>query len=391
LVPQAGFREEHFIYIHNLICLVPQLTEHSNNMLSITRSTLLATIAGAATVSAHGHVTKVSVDGVSYVGFDPTSAPYAKQPDSIVWSNGATDNGFVLSSAVQDPDIICHLDATNGVLTAPATAGSNVSITWNTWPESHKGPVIDYLADCGGDCTKVDKTTLKFFKIAEMGQLELGSGSGSTGKFADDLLFDNGFTWTATIPASIKPGNYVWRHELIALHEGGTEGKAQMYPQCFNLKITGSGTQSPSGVVGTKLYTATDPGILHNIYNDEKLSSPADYIIPGPAMPDFGGSDSNTGSGSSNPAPTATSSAVASSGATATTSIAATVATTSVATTSVTAVPVTSSSAETSAVATSTPVASTPAVSAPVATPKPTFHCGGKTKRRHARQIKHMQ
>ncbi|KAI3336788.1 lytic polysaccharide monooxygenase [Xylariaceae sp. AK1471] len=361
-------------------------------MPSMTRSALLAAIAGAATVSAHGHVTQVSVDGVSYIGFDPTSAPYAKQPDSIVWSNGATDNGFVLSSAVQDPDIICHLDATNGVLTAPAAAGGKVSITWNTWPESHKGPVIDYLADCGGDCATVDKTTLKFFKIAEMGQLELGSGSGSTGKFADDLLFDTGFTWTSTIPASIKPGNYVWRHELIALHEGGTEGKAQMYPQCFNLKITGSGTQSPSGVVGTKLYTSTDPGILHNIYNDENMSSPADYIIPGPAMPVFDGSNSNTGSGSSNQAPTTTSSAVASSSAAATTAVPTTsVAATSAVITSVAAVPNTSSPAETSAVITSTQVASTPVVSAPAATPKPTFHCGGKKKRHHARQLKHLQ
>ncbi|RYP70631.1 hypothetical protein DL771_005344 [Monosporascus sp. 5C6A] len=254
-------------------------------MPSYRKSTILAALAGAASVSAHGHVTQVTAGGVTYKGFDPTSAPFGPQPDSVTWSNGAKDNGFVLSADVNNPDIICHLDATNAALTAPVAAGSDVSLTWNQWPESHKGPVIDYLADCGGDCSTVDKTTLKWFKIKELGQLELGAGGGQVGKWADDLLLENGLTWTTTIPASIKPGNYVLRHELIALHEGGNQGKTQMYPQCINLKITGSGTESPEGVVGTELYTPTDPGILHNIYNDE--TNPT-YQIPGPAMPAFG-------------------------------------------------------------------------------------------------------
>ncbi|KAI8960831.1 lytic polysaccharide monooxygenase [Daldinia sp. FL1419] len=272
-------------------------------MPSALRSSLLAAIAGAVSVSAHGHVSTVTIDGKSYPGFDPTSAPYGPQPDSITWSNGAKDNGFVLSSALQDPNIICHLDATNAALSAPVAAGGEVSLTWNQWPDSHKGPVIDYLADCGGDCATVDKTTLKWFKIAEAGQLELGAGSGATGKWGDDLIVENGLTWKVNIPSSIKPGNYVLRHEIIALHEGQNEGKAQMYPQCINLQISGSGTQSPEGVVGTQLYTATDPGILHNIYNDETLSSVSDYKVPGPALAKFDGSSSSSNENASSPAP----------------------------------------------------------------------------------------
>ncbi|KAI1470487.1 lytic polysaccharide monooxygenase [Daldinia caldariorum] len=336
-------------------------------MPSMLKSSLLAAVAGAVSVSAHGHVTKVTIDGKSYQGFDPTSAPYGPQPDSITWSNGAKDNGFVLSSALQDPDIICHLDATNAALSAPVSAGGDVEITWNQWPDSHKGPVIDYLADCGGDCSTVDKTTLKWFKIAEAGQLALGAGSGQTGKWADDLIIENGLTWKVKIPSSIKAGNYVLRHELIALHEGGTEGKAQMYPQCINLKISGSGTQSPEGVVGTSLYTSTDAGILHNIYNDEKLSSVADYKIPGPALVKFDGSSSSssgsTGSSSAAPAPTTTTASQA--------------------------------STPTSATSTSTSVAEQPAVSSPAAsspaTPKPTKTCSKKRNaRRHARQVKNL-
>ncbi|KAI1250371.1 hypothetical protein MGN70_007424 [Eutypa lata] len=330
-------------------------------MSSFRKSTILAALAGAASVSAHGHVTKVVADGVSYDGFDPTSAPYATQPDSITWSNGATDNGFVLSSAVGDADIICHLDATNAALSAPVTAGSDVAITWNQWPDSHKGPVIDYLADCGDDCSTVDKTTLKWFKIDEMGQVELGAGSGTTGKWADDVLIEDGLTWTATIPASIKPGNYVLRHELIALHEGGTVGKTQMYPQCINLQVKGSGTQSPEGTLGTSLYTPTDAGINYNIYNDE--TNPT-YEIPGPALPTFG-----SGSSSDETATTSTAAAATTDVAESTTTSAPSVAATSTLATSVATTP--SAAATTSsaaAVAPTTTAAAEPVVSEPVAT-----------------------
>ncbi|KAI1660757.1 lytic polysaccharide monooxygenase [Daldinia decipiens] len=341
-------------------------------MPSALTSSLLAAIAGAVSVSAHGHVTTVTIDGKSYQGFDPTSAPFGPQPDSITWSNGAKDNGFVLSSALQDPDIICHLDATNAALSAPVAAGGEVSLTWNQWAESHKGPVIDYLADCGGDCSTVDKTTLKWFKIAEAGQLELGAGSGSIGRWADDVLIQDSLTWKVTIPSSLKSGNYVLRHELIALHEAGTEGKAQMYPQCINLQVSGSGTQSPDGVVGTQLYTATDPGILHNIYNDEKLSSVADYKIPGPTLVKFDGSSSSNNDNASSPsapapAPTST--------------------TTTPAQPTTTTVPTATSpiASSTSAAVNTQPAASSPATTTPKKTCSRKRHA-----RRHARQLKNL-
>ncbi|KAI2466354.1 lytic polysaccharide monooxygenase [Annulohypoxylon bovei var. microspora] len=339
-------------------------------------STLLAVLASVVSVSAHGHVTTVIIDGKSYTGFDPTSAPYGPRPASITWSNGATDNGFVLSSALQDPDIICHLDATNAALSAPVAAGGNVLIQWNQWPDSHKGPVIDYLADCSGNCSSVDKTALKWFKIAEKGQLELGAGSGTTGRWADDLIIEDDLTWNVTIPSSLKAGNYVLRHELIALHEGGTEGKTQMYPQCINLEVSGTGTQSPDGVVGTALYTSTDPGILHNIYNDEKLSSVSDYEIPGPALVAFDGS-SSSGSASSSNAITSTS--TASLQPTASSGVVFTSPTSSI----------TTFSSAISPTSTKTPTTNTvaqPDVSSSAA-PTPKKTCA---KKRHARQIKNL-
>ena len=47
----------------------------------------------------------------------------------------------------------------------------------------------------------------------------------------------------------------------------------------MNFRINGSGNNSPAGVAGTSLYTATDPGILFNPY-----VSNIQYPVPGPAL-----------------------------------------------------------------------------------------------------------
>jgi len=147
---------------------------------------------------------------------------------------------------------------------------------WNTWPESHHGPVIDYMAKCNGDCATVDKTTLEFFKIAEKGIVD---NTAAPGTWASDQLIANNNSWSITIPSTIAPGNYVLRHEIIALHSAGNADGAQNYPQCINLEVTGSGTDVPVGTLGEALYTETDPGILVNIY-----TTGLTYTIPGPAI-----------------------------------------------------------------------------------------------------------
>lgn len=146
---------------------------------------------------------------------------------------------------------------------------------WDTWPESHKGPVIDYIAPVSGDFASIDKASLQFAKIAESG---LVSGS-NPGTWAADELVANGNAWTVEIPSSLAPGNYVLRHEILALHSAGNANGAQAYPQCINLEVTGSGSSTPSGSSATSFYTADDPGVLFNIYQD--FSS---YPIPGPAV-----------------------------------------------------------------------------------------------------------
>lgn len=197
-------------------------------------------------------------------------------PDSIGWAESATDLGYVAPDAYASGDIICHKSATNAQATATVSAGGSVTMEWTSWPSSHKGPVIDYLASCNGECSTVDKTTLEFFKIDELGLI---SDTTSPGTWASDNLIANNNSWVITIPSTIAAGPYVLRHEIIALHSAGSLDGAQNYPQCINLEITGGGSDIPSGTLGEALYSETDPGIEVNIY-----TTGLTYTIPGPAL-----------------------------------------------------------------------------------------------------------
>ncbi len=356
--------------------------------------TLLTLLATAASVSAHGHVKNIVINGLSYQSFDPSSFPYMQNPPTVVgWTASNTDNGFVAPDAFSSPDIICHKSATNAGGHAVVAAGDSIFIQWDTWPESHHGPVIDYLANCGSaGCETVDKTTLEFFKIDEVGLVD---GTNAPGVWGSDQLIANNNSWMVQIPANIAPGNYVLRHEIIALHSGGQANGAQNYPQCFNLQITGSGTDTPAGVKGTALYTATDKGILANIY-----TSPVTYEIPGPALIDGAASIKQASSAITGSATAITGSATAAPPAATTTAAAATsAAATSAAATS--AAPATTAAASSAAAssdvaapsataAQSSAAASATAVPAVTSTtrPRPTRCPGLGKKRRHARDVR---
>ncbi|TGO51982.1 hypothetical protein BCON_0150g00140 [Botryotinia convoluta] len=261
----------------------------------------LTTFAGmVAAVSAHGYVSGIVAGGTYYTGWLVSNAYQTPQPDSIGWADTNLDLGFTSPSAYTTGDIICAKEATNAALSATVAAGDSIDFQWTVWPESHHGPVITYLANCNGDCATVDKTTLEFFKIDEAGLID---DTTVPGTWASDNMIANNNTWTTTIPADLAPGNYVARHEIIALHSAGSEDGAQNYPQCINLEVTGSGTLAPKGTLGEALYTPTDPGILVNIY------AALTYTIPGPAMYNATGAATGAASATSAAASVATSAA----------------------------------------------------------------------------------
>lgn len=127
----------------------------------------------------------------------------------------------------------------------------------------------------------MDKNNLAFVKIEELGLIRNSTNPKVTpqGYYAANKLIDAGGDWTITIPSYVAPGNFIVRHEIIALMGAVHLGHAQHYPQCINIKVTGNGKDPLyAGTLAKNLYKATDPGIQIMIYKD------LDYIIPGPKL-----------------------------------------------------------------------------------------------------------
>jgi hypothetical protein len=110
------------------------------------------------------------------------------------------------------PDITCGRAAITPQLQAVARAGSDLTFGHSTWPITHNGPILTYLARYDGDVGRVNISELEFFKIKETGLLP------DRVTWATNLLTANDNVTTATIPHDIRPGNYVVRHEIITLH-----------------------------------------------------------------------------------------------------------------------------------------------------------------------------
>lgn len=238
----------------------------------------IAALALAPTADAHGHVSSISVNGKTYPGSDPSwyYLPANQVVATAGWLALNQDNGFIEPANFGTSDIACHKSAKSTSNSIPVNAGDSIKLTWNTWPDSHHGPVIDYLAKVNSHSASTSAGSLSFFKIAESGLI---SGASPPGTWASDNLIKNGFSWTTKIPSSLAPGSYVLRHEIIGLHSAGSSNGAQNYPQCINLVVSGSGSTVPAGVPATSLYKINDPGILISIY-----SSLSSYKIPGPAL-----------------------------------------------------------------------------------------------------------
>ena len=76
-----------------------------------------------------------------------------------------------------------------------------------------------------------------------------------------------GHSATYTIPSCLKAGYYLVRHEIVALHSAYAYPGAQFYPGCHQLKVTSSGSTTPSGLVAFPgAYVGSDAGITYDAY-----------------------------------------------------------------------------------------------------------------------------
>jgi hypothetical protein len=120
-------------------------------------------------------------------------------------------------------------------------------------------------------------TQVKFFKIDEP-SYDAATGrlwvllpdyvnSSYTDTWANERAAENGMSHSFRIPSDIKPGTYVLRTELLALH-GNTPSMQptpvsgpEFYLHCFNVEVTGSGTATPPGNTFPGTYVRDDPGL----------------------------------------------------------------------------------------------------------------------------------
>ncbi|KAF2198168.1 glycoside hydrolase family 61 protein-like protein [Delitschia confertaspora ATCC 74209] len=171
-------------------------------------------------------------------------------------------------------------------------AGDRVGVMWghviggaqfandadNPIAKSHKGPTIFYLAKVDNAAT-AQPNGLKWFKVAEDGL----DGSGQWG--VDRMIANNGWV-DFTMPSCVAPGQYLLRAEIIALHSASKQGQAQFYMGCAQINISSSGSKTGNTVSFPGAYSASDPGILVNIYDSkgQPTGGGMQYKIPGPQV-----------------------------------------------------------------------------------------------------------
>jgi lytic cellulose monooxygenase (C1-hydroxylating) len=183
----------------------------------------------ATSVLAHGTVAGFKADGVYYGGWN-LQYFYAlanKQPIplSAGWYAENLDNGFIDGTSYGNADIICHKNAIPANMSATVKAGGTIDFQWTLWPDSHFGPLFTYVANCNGNCSATDKTALLWVKI-DQAAIDLSTQTWPTAE-----MIKNNNTWTTTVPSNLAPGQYVFRHEIIAMHGAGSQNGAQNYPQ----------------------------------------------------------------------------------------------------------------------------------------------------------------
>jgi hypothetical protein len=165
-----------------------------------------------------------------------------------------------------DKDLRCNVGGGSGAQTTTVSvaAGSELKFEADV-AVYHQGPVAFYM-------TKVDSAaaadgSTPWFKIKEIGPQFNGG----------QATWDMSTTYSVNIPSCVPAGEYLVRIEQLAIHNPGST--PQFYISCAQVKVTGGGSKSFSGVSIPGHIKSTDPGYTANIYN--QFTS---YTVPGPAV-----------------------------------------------------------------------------------------------------------
>lgn len=132
---------------------------------------------------------------------------------------------------------------------------------------------MTYMASCAPNgCVTFNSLSARWFKIQQ-------SGLRADGTWAMKDLYD-GLPATVSLPPNLAPGEYLIRHEILALHSAQSIGGAEFYPSCAQLRVGGAQAGMPVSTVSLPgAYSDTDPGILFDPYGPAR-----DYPFPGPPV-----------------------------------------------------------------------------------------------------------
>ncbi|KAK0727528.1 glycoside hydrolase family 61 protein [Lasiosphaeria miniovina] len=200
----------------------------------------------AAGAAAHGAVTGYVIAGKSYPGYQGFSPGNSKNVIQRQWP----DYNPIMS--VTDAKIRCN-GGTSATLNASVAPGESVAAIWGQWTHS-QGPILVWMYKCAGAFASCDGSGAGWFKIDEAGfhgdgtKVFLDTETPSGWDIAK--LVGGNKQWASTIPAGLAPGNYLLRHELIALHQANTP---QFYPECAQVVVTGSGSAQPDASYKTSI------------------------------------------------------------------------------------------------------------------------------------------
>jgi len=233
---------------------------------------------------AHQGVKSLVVDGTVYPPFDSRIDNLLAPVKRIEWSHDVVLTPFNPIANFSDPDLACRENSKPPALKAVARAGSEVSLNWTPMARMHQGPILAYMGLLPTPTTPPQQ--IKFFKIYERGF------DASIDKWGNEWAADNANSYKVQIPSDIKPGTYVLRTELIALHGNMKNLRTtalagiQFYPHCFNIDVVGTGTATPEGVTFPGAYKPTDPGFTFQPFmtygSESGTEQNSKYILPGP-------------------------------------------------------------------------------------------------------------
>lgn len=211
--------------------------------------------------------------------FDPNE-PHDEQTNQP-WTVQRQWNTIDPIFSIADPFLACNNPGTPPLSAIPIRAGQNLTAVYWFWLHP-VGPMSVWLAPCGDTpCAEVNVNEAGWFKIWEAGLLEGPN-------LAEGVWYQKQFQrwdgspalWPVAIPAGLKAGNYIVRHEILSIHVGM---RPQFYPQCAHLVVEGGGDALPPPGEFWKrfpgVYEEGDGSIFIDIYREEYKNRTVSFFL----------------------------------------------------------------------------------------------------------------